>query len=636
MNHNKIKFIVVIALFILPAVVFAYQQTVDLEITQTNKGIKIDGKLNEWDNFQEIPVNLNFVGKKIESSSDITVTARFTFDEKYFYAAVKAIDDKFEFPSRSWRYGDGFYLTFIDPYQGNESDRTFSYGISLIGKSLTKALVYRDGVYFPGMVTRQIKLEIRPDEENGVITYEVMIPWENILPLQPFIHKSWGVNIVYVDRDDGERQILQLYPDPRYDTELSNLRKGEIFNFKPHIPSKYEFQSCINASHFSDDDEKIITIAVNSPDVQSQWKIEYNLNLSDKIISDFKNVDIVRGMNLFKIILKNDSYATGTYDLKLKILDNNNKIQYEKKEKIFILNRNDLTKLDSQLSGIKKRPAFLNNERLRESIPALEIRLEWIKDFVENAMPFSKITSLVQWYEEVKMLIKNLDEGKAALFPSGKISRIAHRSKIDYTLQPYSVFVPDTYDNTKSMSLFVVLHGSGVDEKNTIRYMTRLLRKKGNWIVLAPQGRGLSDWYIGDSGEDVIECINHVKKLYNIDEKNIILDGFSMGGYGVWRLGLLHPEIFKTLIIRSGAVSAPFRLKGENILTLLEEGKGRGLNIFIVHGDIDNAVPVENARSAVQKLKDLGIEHKYIEIEGAAHGGYDKWNEIFEWLETIK
>ncbi|MBN1221970.1 MAG: prolyl oligopeptidase family serine peptidase, partial [Candidatus Aminicenantes bacterium] len=137
------------------------------------------------------------------------------------------------------------------------------------------------------------------------------------------------------------------------------------------------------------------------------------------------------------------------------------------------------------------------------------------------------------------------------------------------------------------------------------------------------------------SGKDVMECIDHVKKIYEIEEKNIVLDGFSMGGYGAWRLGLLHPEIFRAVIIRSGAIVPPLYLKGENVLDLLEDAKGVDWNVFIIHGDKDDAVPVGNAREAVEKLKALGIAHTYLEVKNAAHGGYDKWHEIFKWLNTV-
>ncbi len=59
------------------------------------------------------------------------------------------------------------------------------------------------------------------------------------------------------------------------------------------------------------------------------------------------------------------------------------------------------------------------------------------------------------------------------------------------------------------------------------------------------------------------------------------------------------------------------------------------MNLFIVHGDRDNAVPVENARRAVRRLKELGIRFNYIEVKGATHGGYNKWDNIFVWLRRV-
>jgi dipeptidyl aminopeptidase/acylaminoacyl peptidase len=59
------------------------------------------------------------------------------------------------------------------------------------------------------------------------------------------------------------------------------------------------------------------------------------------------------------------------------------------------------------------------------------------------------------------------------------------------------------------------------------------------------------------------------------------------------------------------------------------------MNVFIVHGSKDNAVSVENARKIVKRLKELRIKHKYIEIKGAAHGGYNKWPDIFKWLDQV-
>jgi predicted peptidase len=251
------------------------------------------------------------------------------------------------------------------------------------------------------------------------------------------------------------------------------------------------------------------------------------------------------------------------------------------------------------------------------------------------------IASVEEWMDEVKTLIENVEEGKPAFFPLGSIGRYVHRSAIDDTLQPYSIYVPRDYDEEVPIALFVALHGSGVDEVSYAVNMARLIGqarvqlKTPKMMMIAPQGRGLSDWYLGDSGKDVMESIEHVKTLYNIDEKNIIIHGFSMGGYGAWRLALLHPDVFKAAVILSGAIAPPPYLKGEKIIDLLDGTKGKKQNFFIVHGAKDDAVPVEAARRAVQRLKELGISHEYIEIKDAYHTGYNKWAEIFRWLKNL-
>jgi len=634
MRNEKSQIILIIFfVFFFYLIALPSQSSTELKIFQTDTRITMDGNLDEWNSIEDLPVHFYPGGKQVEPSSDVTVTVKFTFDSEYFYAAVKAIDDSFEFPNRSWRYGDGFYLTFIDPYQGNQSDRFCSFGFSRQGKLDTKALINRDGVYFPETSIEDVRIKIIPDALQKIITYEIAIPWKYITPFKPFIHKHWGINLIYVDRDQGRRKIFQLFPDMSYDTEATNLRKGAIFNFLSQLPENHEFQTSMNASHFFHDSEKVITCAINSPSEQTGWEIYYKLSSDNYTVSSANNIALERGINLFRLVIEDEHHLSGLYDVNLKIIDEKSTLRFEEEKRYFVLNRNEFNDLDSRLTEIKDRELFTKDIIFRESIPILEIRLGWIEQFMEYSPPFSDINSLIQWYQETNVLFRDVNRGTPALFPIGKIVRLAHRSKIDNTLQPYSIFIPESYEKNVPTPLFVSLHGSGVDEKRTIQYVTRVLQNRLNCVILSPKARGLSDWYLGDSGRDVIECIDHLKKLYNIDERNIILDGFSVGGYGAWRLGLRYPDLFKAVIIRSGAVAAPFHLRGDMIIDLLD--KGKGLNIFIVHGDKDNAVPVENARKAVEKLNKLGIKHSYIEVKGAAHGGYDKWADILEWLKNI-
>jgi predicted esterase len=620
----------------------SYPQSEYLKIFQTEKRIQIDGNLDDWDGIAEIPVDLTPTGDKILPSKDMTVTARFAYDAKNFYAAVKAMDDSLEFPDRSWRYGDGFFLTFLDPSQGNESDSFYSFGISLIEKNPVKTIVNKDGIYFPGIDVRDVVLEIVPDEKKGLITYELSIPFKILVPFRPFMKDKWAINLIYADRDQGERKLAQLYPDPGYDTEISNKRKGAIFQFVNRVPEKPEVQMLIDSSHFYDDSEKTVTLAVHSPEDKSGWLFRtYLLGPGVRNVQQKEEFAFKKGMNMLRFELEEQEFETGVYDLSVGVIDKEGSLRFKEDSRFFVINRTELEENRARFEEAKKGELFVEDEKFRNSMPNLEARFDWIQEFMENAPLHIGIASIEEWMDEVKTLIESIDGGKPAFFPLGSVGRYAHRSEIDGSLQPYSIYVPRDYDEEVPIALFVALHGSGVDEVSYAVNMARLINQARvqlqipKMIMIAPQARGFSDWYLGDSGKDVIECINHVKSLYDIDEKNIIIHGFSMGGYGAWRLSLLYPDLFKAAVILSGAISPPPYLKGENIIDLLDKAKGKKLNFFIVHGARDNAVPVEASRKAVQKLKEMGIPHEYIEVRDAYHTGYNKWAEIFKWLKNL-
>ncbi len=616
------------------------QESADMKIYQTEKTILVDGNLGDWERIDERAIDLTLKGEQISSSSDLSVTAMFTYDSNNFYAAVKVLDDRFEFPNRSWRYGDGFMLTFLDPYQGNESDRFCSFGISREEEETAGLIVNKDGIYFPGIDIRDMKLKIVPDEENGEIVYEIAIPFKYLVPFKPFIQERWGINLIYADRDQGERTLAFLYPDPGYDTELSDKRKGAIFQFVHHVPEEPEIQMSLSATHFYDDDEISIILAVLSPDERTGWQIRsFLLGPSARNVPQKEEITLKEGMNILRFDLEERDYATGPYDLSIGVINEKGSLRFKEDNRFYVLNRAEFEQFQKKFEDVKKSELYTENEKFRKSLSNLEIRFDWIKEYMEEAPPFIGIDPIEEWYDEIKTLFERVDEEKPALFPLGSIGRYAHRSEIDGTLQPYTVYIPQDYNEKYPTPLFVTLHGSGVNE---VRYAYSIAMVLGagrfrggipKMIMIAPQARGLSDWYTGNSGKDVIECTDHIKALYNIDEENIILDGFSMGGYGAWRLSLVHPDLFKAVIVRSGAIAPPPYVQGENILDLLD--KVKGLNFLIVHGAKDNAVSVENARRAVQKLKELGINHKYIEVKDAYHTDYDKWAEIFGWLRSV-
>jgi pimeloyl-ACP methyl ester carboxylesterase len=137
----------------------------------------------------------------------------------------------------------------------------------------------------------------------------------------------------------------------------------------------------------------------------------------------------------------------------------------------------------------------------------------------------------------------------------GRVSR-AYRSRIDGVPQPYRVIVPDSYDGSRPMPLYVYLHGRGATdfEVNWLAASERPNTPESATDRIQLQSFGRSNNAFHWAGEtDVFEAIASVRKRYNIDADRIVLSGFSMGGAGAWHIGLHHPSEFTALEAGAGS-----------------------------------------------------------------------------------
>lgn len=125
----------------------------------------------------------------------------------------------------------------------------------------------------------------------------------------------------------------------------------------------------------------------------------------------------------------------------------------------------------------------------------------------------------------------------------------AYYSAIDGSVQPYHISLPANYNPSKPTRLYVWLHGrqnNTTESEFIFSFMNR--RPPGNAPV-ADNGQIQVDLFgrINSAGwhwageADVFETIAAVKKRFKIDDKRVILRGFSMGGEGGWHVALHHP-----------------------------------------------------------------------------------------------
>jgi predicted esterase len=194
-------------------------------------------------------------------------------------------------------------------------------------------------------------------------------------------------------------------------------------------------------------------------------------------------------------------------------------------------------------------------------------------------------------------------------------------------IMPYHMYVPTSYNGSRTYPLIIALHGLGGTEDaffdNYDKAFPPLAEQHG-YIVAAVLGYrvdGSYGWGLGNppadpnarrtqdlSEQDVMHVLELARKNYKIDPNRIYLMGHSMGGIGTWKLAPKYPDIW--------AAIAPF--SGSGAPATLERIKG--VPEFVVHGDNDPTVNVQGSRTMVAKMKELGIEVKYVEVPGGNHG----------------
>lgn len=120
-------------------------------------------------------------------------------------------------------------------------------------------------------------------------------------------------------------------------------------------------------------------------------------------------------------------------------------------------------------------------------------------------------------------------------------------SKIDGSVQPYGLSVPENYAvNGAKFNLSFWFHGRGenLSELNFIangKGFFPAMPAMKNTIMLYPYGRYCNGFkFAGEA--DVLEALEDVKKHYLINENGLVDRGFSMGGAAVWHFAVHYPD----------------------------------------------------------------------------------------------
>ena len=206
---------------------------------------------------------------------------------------------------------------------------------------------------------------------------------------------------------------------------------------------------------------------------------------------------------------------------------------------------------------------------------------------------------------------------------------------------PYCVFVSSKVSKDKKAPLIVSLHGLGIGPGYMCQGKAIDLAEAGGYILVAPMGYNTGGWYgspvINTNGggkgkaptgppppanlaelseKDVMNVLAMTRKEFKIDDKRTYLMGHSMGGAGALFLGSKHASEWTAV---AAMAPAAFRMQPE-AAAILTPLKKKSVPVMITQGDADTLVPVAGTRQWVETMKELKMEHKYVEVPGAGHG----------------
>jgi hypothetical protein len=238
------------------------------------------------------------------------------------------------------------------------------------------------------------------------------------------------------------------------------------------------------------------------------------------------------------------------------------------------------------------------------------------------------------------------------------IASISTERGSDGILQHYGVYLPSSFRPGRLTPTQYWFHFRGGDAHIAAAVVPGVIWDMGERagsIVITPDGRGDSGWYVGRSQEDVLEVWRDSHRLLAIDPDRTYIAGHSMGGWASYLLPIEHPDWFAAAFPASGPVTqgaytgvdfpgcdrfssgdyTPCFVqadgsdaRAEYTEPLLENLKWVPYAIF--QGTNDELVPTTGVTVQVERLQALGYRYRYYLFPGQEHYGppiVDQWME---------
>jgi acetyl esterase/lipase len=218
----------------------------------------------------------------------------------------------------------------------------------------------------------------------------------------------------------------------------------------------------------------------------------------------------------------------------------------------------------------------------------------------------------------------------------------------------YQVYVPRGYTPDRRWPVILFLHGGGETGDDGLRPTAVGIGSAIRWnperfpaIVIFPQLAAGRRWN-GSEAELALRVLDAAEREFATDPDRVYLAGLSRGGAGAWYLAYRHPERFAALLVACGRVTPATHMDGQPLPDgdpVVPESPDSPFDplaarlvstpTWVVHGDADTVIPVDESRRLVAALREIGAPVRYTELAGVGHASWDAAFgsvDILEWL----
>ncbi|HWA65952.1 MAG TPA: hypothetical protein VG899_06230 [Mycobacteriales bacterium] len=195
-------------------------------------------------------------------------------------------------------------------------------------------------------------------------------------------------------------------------------------------------------------------------------------------------------------------------------------------------------------------------------------------------------------------------------------------------LQPYNVYVPPRPAPATGYGLTLLLHSlsANYNQFATSANQSQLADRGAGSIVITPNGRGPDGGYAGIAEADTFEVWNAVAHLYHLDPSWVDVSGYSMGGFGTYRLAERWPDLFARAFSVVGEASPASGLPSL-----------RNVPVLAWNATADELVPIdETLQNTAQMTKDglRYVEDVFTVSDHLTLATNDQYGPGAQWLGT--